>query len=158
MTTAPVLVDPALTVPLRRRVLRPHQTLAEVAAAMDGPETVALAVLGDAGEPVACVLAAPEPPPVPLGEGLPAGGEWRLRGMATDPARRGEGLGRLVLDAVLVDLAGRGAALVWCNARTPARTLYARAGFVVVGDPWDEPDIGPHVRMWTRLPVPVTGG
>ena len=155
MSVVPVLVDPARTVPLRRRVLRPHETLAEVAAAMDGPDTLALAVLDDVDEPVACVLAAPEPAPVPLGDGLPADAVWRLRGMATDPGHRGRGLGRLVLDALLTELAGRGAAVVWCNARTPARTLYERAGFVAVGEVWDDPDIGPHVRMWAPLTGPV---
>lgn len=113
---------------------------------MDAPGTVAVGVL-DGDEVVACVLAAQEPCPDPL----PDGPTWRLRGMATAPEHRGGGLGRLVLGALLTELGSRGAQVVWCNARTPARSLYERAGFRVVGDPWDDPDIGPHVRMWTSL-------
>ena len=33
------------------------------------------------------------------------------------------------------------------NARTPAVRFYERHGFAVVSEEWDEPDIGPHVRM-----------
>jgi carboxymethylenebutenolidase len=36
---------------------------------------------------------------------------------------------------------------VWCNARTPARTLYERAGFVVASEEFEPPNIGPHYRM-----------
>ena len=28
-----------------------------------------------------------------------------------------------------------------------AQGFYERAGFVPVGEPWEEPGIGPHVRM-----------
>jgi predicted GNAT family N-acyltransferase len=40
-----------------------------------------------------------------------------------------------------------GAARLWCNARTSARTLYERAGFVVASDEFEPPHIGPHYRM-----------
>jgi predicted GNAT family N-acyltransferase len=36
---------------------------------------------------------------------------------------------------------------VWCNARTRARTLYERVGFVVASEEFEPPDIGPHYRM-----------
>jgi predicted GNAT family N-acyltransferase len=36
---------------------------------------------------------------------------------------------------------------VWCNARTPARGFYERAGFAAVGEEFALPDIGPHFLM-----------
>ena len=79
------------------------------------------------------------------------GPAWRLRGMATAPGRRGEGIGAAVLDGLARHAAGQGGRLLWCNARTPARSFYERAGLQVVGDPWEDPEIGPHVRMWRAL-------
>ena len=76
---------------------------------------------------------------------------WRIRGMATWPEARGQGAGRLVLDALLRHARERGGGLVWCNARTTARSFYERAGFAVRGAEWEEPDIGPHVAMWRVL-------
>jgi GNAT superfamily N-acetyltransferase len=148
-TRAAVLVDPATTVTLRRQVLRPHETDAEVAAAMTHPRLLAVGV-PDGDRLLACALAQPEPCPDPVGGGSP----WRLRGMATDPDHRGRGLGASVLARLLDEVAARGADVVWCNARTPAVGLYARAGFVVVGEPWEDPVVGPHVRMAVSLPRP----
>jgi len=28
---------------------------------------------------------------------------------------------------------------------------YERAGFVTRGEPWDDPEIGPHVAMWRTV-------
>lgn len=142
-------VDPYATVWLRQRVLRQHQTFDEVAAETDVPDLFAIGALVERSL-VSCVVAHPDPFPV---DGGPAGrdGAWRLRGMATDPAHRGHGYGAAVLDRVLDELRLRGAEMVWCNARTPAEGLYRRAGFAATGEPWDDPDIGPHVRMWREL-------
>lgn len=139
-------VDPHATVWLRQRILRPHQTYDEVLAETDVPDVFAIGALVERSL-VSCVVAHPEP--------FPAAPEqadaWRLRGMATDPAQRGQGHGASVLSRVLDELRLRGAGLVWCNARTPAADLYRRAGFVTVGEAWDDAVIGPHVRMWRRL-------
>ena len=74
-------------------------------------------------------------------------GRWRVRGMATLRSHRGRGAGSQVLDALVALVEARGGGLVWCHARTGARTLYERAGFVTVGAPWVDADIGPHVEM-----------
>lgn len=142
-------VDPYATVWLRQRVLRPHQSYDEVLAETDVPELFAIGALVERSL-VSCVVAHPDPFP---GAGGPAGrsGVWRLRGMATDPAHRGQGHGAAVLDRLLDELRLRGAAVVWCNARTAAVGLYLRAGFAELGEPWIDPDIGPHVRMWRDL-------
>jgi ribosomal protein S18 acetylase RimI-like enzyme len=141
-------VDPYATVWLRQRVLRPHQTYDEVLAETDVPDVFAIGALVERSL-VSCVVAHPEP--FPADPDPDQSVAWRLRGMATDPAHRGAGHGASVLSRVLDELRLRGAGLVWCNARTSAAGLYRRAGFVTVGEPWDDAVIGPHVRMWRQL-------
>jgi GNAT superfamily N-acetyltransferase len=85
--------------------------------------------------------------PAPWAPDVPA---WRLRGMATDPAHRSRGAGALVLQA-LIDHARKEPAVLWCNARTPAQAFYERAGLQTRGEPWEDPEIGPHVVMWVQL-------
>jgi GNAT superfamily N-acetyltransferase len=123
---------------LRQAVLRPHLTIEELAGhepagsfaagAFEGEELVAVGLVGREGDP----------------------GAWRVRGMATAPHARGRGAGTAVLDALVRHAAGHGATSVWCNARTRAIPLYERAGFSVVSDVFEPPDIGPHVRMERR--------
>ena len=67
--------------------------------------------------------------------------------MATDDGRRGQGIGTRVLAALVDHCRAAGGGELWCNARTGARTFYARAGFTEVGEEWVDPEIGPHVRM-----------
>jgi ribosomal protein S18 acetylase RimI-like enzyme len=124
---------------LRRQVLRPHQTEAEVASheppeayavgAFDGDELVAVGLIGREGD----------------------SGEWRVRGMATKPARRGRGAGTAVLRALLDHAREEQARAVWCQARTTALGLYERAGFEVDSEEFELPEIGPHVRMRLAL-------
>ena len=123
------------TRPLRQAVMRPHQTLEELAShepagslavgAFDGEELVGVGLVGPEGEP----------------------GAWRVRGMATATEARGRGAGRAVLSALVGHAEAQGAASVWCNARLRAISLYERAGLRVVSEVFEPPDIGPHVRM-----------
>jgi ribosomal protein S18 acetylase RimI-like enzyme len=120
-------------------VLRPHQSLEELAAhepsgsfaagVFDGDELVAVGLVGPEGE----------------------SGAWRVRGMATAPRARGRGAGTAVLAALLEHAARHGANRVWCNVRIGARSLYERAGFRVTSDEFELPQIGPHVVMELRL-------
>ena len=135
-------VDISRTRPLRRSVLRPHQTESDLAAhepedafavgAFDGDALVAVGFVAPDGEP----------------------GGWRVRGMATAPAARGRGAGTAVLAALMEHALQRGATRVWANVRTPARSLYEGAGFEVVSDEFELPDIGPHVVMELTLNHP----
>lgn len=77
-------------------------------------------------------------------------GAWRVRGMATAPEARGRGAASAVLDALLEHAREHGASEVWASVRTPAVTLYERAGFGVDSDVYDVPPIGPHVLMRLR--------
>jgi len=76
---------------------------------------------------------------------------WRVRGMATRPESRGEGLGSRVLDLLIGHVAAHGGGLLWCHARTPALHLYERARFVPRGDVFELPEIGPHQVMWRTV-------
>lgn len=140
-------VVPGLTASLRQRVLRPHQTVAELVAAPPSPGTVAFAGFVS-GAVVGSALVMPDPfpdrPAVP--------GAWRVRGMATDAGHRGEGVGSAVLQTAIDYARTAGGELVWCNARVAARGFYQRAGFAATGPEFDEPNIGRHIRMWRPLP------
>jgi ribosomal protein S18 acetylase RimI-like enzyme len=120
---------------LRRAVLRPHQTLEQLAA----EEPLDAHSLGafEAGELIAAGYVLPEGEP----------GAWRIRSMATVPAARGRGAGSAVLHALIAHAQAQGAARIWCNARSPARSLYERAGLRVVSEEFDVPPIGPHFVM-----------
>lgn len=125
---------------LRQSVLRPHQSVAAMAA--DEAEGV-IAVAAYRGASIVAVgLIAPSPER----EG------WRIRGMATVPEARGQGAGSAVLTELLRRAVTAGAGRVWCNARTPARRFYERAGFAVCSAEFDVPPIGPHVVMERAVP------
>jgi GNAT superfamily N-acetyltransferase len=127
------------TRPLRQAVLRPHQTLAELAShepreafgvgVFEGEELVAVGLIGREGDP----------------------GAWRVRGMATAPIARGRGAGTAVLDALLRHAREHGASSVWASVRPSARSLYERAGFRATSEVFELPEIGPHLMMTVDL-------
>ncbi|HET8535786.1 MAG TPA: GNAT family N-acetyltransferase [Solirubrobacteraceae bacterium] len=133
-------VDPAATRPLRQRVLRPHESLEELAS-HEPPGVHAIAAFIDTGELVAAGFVCPDGGP----------GAWRVRGMATDPQHRGQGAGAQILDRLVEHAIQQGATRVWCNARTPALGLYERAGFEPESEEFEIPGIGPHFVMALRV-------
>jgi GNAT superfamily N-acetyltransferase len=145
---------------LRQQVLRPHESIQQLALPDDDhPSTGTFAAIGVDGEIIGCARVAPEPSPFGtdaspsggapgLSDGAPA---WRLRGMATREDARNQGVGAAVLDRVIGHVALHGGGLLWCNARIPAMNLYRRAGFVEEGEAWNDPDIGSHVVMWRSV-------
>jgi GNAT superfamily N-acetyltransferase len=134
-------VATAQTRPLRRAVLRPHQSLEQMPDSEPDRAYAVGAFEGD--ELVAVGLIGPDPER--------SAGAWRVRGMATEAPRRGRGLGAAVLAALLEHARAAGARSVWCTVRTPARSLYERAGFRVLSDEFEIPDIGPHFEMELAL-------
>jgi predicted GNAT family N-acyltransferase len=58
---------------------------------------------------------------------------YQVRGMATDPVRRGSGLGALLLAAGVDRCRAAGADLVWARARVTALAFYRRHGFAASG-------------------------
>lgn len=138
------------TLALRQAVLRPYLTIDEVGLPDDDdPSTAAFAAVDPAGELLSVARVTLEAAPFPTGGQGPAGTpEWRLRGMATQPAARNRGLGSAVVRAIITYVSAQGGGLLWCNARVPAVELYRRAGFTTYGEEWLDPDIGPHIVMW----------
>lgn len=82
-------------------------------------------------------------------EGSPAA---QLRGMATDPAYRGQGLGRAMLEFADVEVArALDVNVFWCNAREPAVGFYEKAGWRRVSELFMVDGVGPHYRMCKQL-------
>ena len=137
------------TFPLRHDVLRPHETLDQLALPGDAdPDTCHLAARTVTGEVVGTASVRREP--APWGPGTTTAA-WRLRGMATREDLRGRRIGTRVLGAVVAHVASKGGGLLWCNARVPAVPFYERSGFATRGEPWVDPEIGPHVAMWREV-------
>jgi predicted GNAT family N-acyltransferase len=129
-------------------VLRTNERIEQLALpGDDDPDTCHVAALTASHEVVGTANVRLEPPPwEPDAESA-----WRLRGVATRQELRGRGIGGRLLDAVLTHIAIRGGGLVWCFARVPALRFYQRAGFVTRGEPWTDPDLGPHIAMWLHV-------
>jgi GNAT superfamily N-acetyltransferase len=136
-------VTAAETFPLRQRVLRPHETFDELARRRGGDSDPCHFAAQDAGTVIGSASVGRESPPWAT-DHQPS---WRLRGMATAEDRRREGVGTALLATVIDHVREHGGGLLWCNARTPAVSLYQRAGFTTRGESWDVPHIGPHIAM-----------
>jgi GNAT superfamily N-acetyltransferase len=73
---------------------------------------------------------------------------WQLRGMAIEDGRRGQGIGRQLLEHVEgIARASNTAHMLWCNARTSAVAFYSRQGWRTVGEEFVIPSAGPHLKM-----------
>lgn len=143
------LAAPDEVVDLRHRILRDGMARADaIFKGDDDPGTIhAIALDGDRGEAVCCATYMPEP--YPHDAGKPS---WRLRGMATDRAYQGRGLGRKVLALLEPETQRRNKTpLVWCNARRPAVNFYRSQGWETVGEQYEIPTAGPHFFMIKRL-------
>lgn len=146
------LARPEEVVDLRHRVLR--LGLPRESAVFPGDEDPATlhGVAEVASRIACCATFTPEPTPA----SLPSDGSapaWRLRGMATDEAFRGLGLGsRLLRFLEPLTQQRRPTGLLWCNARIGAVRFYQREGWQVVSaEPYDIPTAGLHHTMIKRL-------
>lgn len=83
-------------------------------------------------------------------DGCPA---YQLRGMATEPAFRGMGIGtRLLAFAEEYLRTHSNRRTLWCNARSQAVPFYKKLGWALVSDEFEVPKVGPHFKMQKRLP------
>ena len=132
MVLSVVEIDGASTHDLRRRVLRDGRT--DLPAAYpedDDPGVLHLGALDD-GQVVGVATFVPD-----------GSGGWQLRGMAVDPTRQGQGIGR----ALLEEGAARAGPL-WAHARDTALGFYERLGWVVEGEGYVHGVMGlPHHRV-----------
>jgi GNAT superfamily N-acetyltransferase len=125
----------AQTRSLRQAILRPHDS-EETVAAHEPCDAFALGAFRRE-ELIAVGFIAPDGTP----------GSWRIRGMATVAHARGEGTGGALLAGLIEHALATGATRVWCNGRSPARSLYERAGFRAISEEFEIPGIGMHFVM-----------
>ena len=137
------VINAADTVAIRRIVLRPgFPRETAIFAGDDAPTTRHFgAFVNERLAGVASIYAAPLP------ERPDAAPALQLRGMATLPEVRGRGYGRALLEACVAHARGENAALLWCNARTGAAPFYRKHGWMILGDEFDIPTVGPHLSM-----------
>jgi ElaA protein len=129
---------------LRNRVFALEQRV--TAEDFDGrdrePDTEHWWVPGDGGAAAYLrLIRASAGEPHPVGMAPPA---WVIGRVATDPSRRGEGLASALVRAVLAAHEGDPFVL---HAQEYVAQLYAAAGFVPFGEPYDEASIR-HVGMY----------
>ena len=101
----------------------------------DDPGALQLLAVDDQGEAIGCARLLPD---------------GHIGRMAVLPAWRRRGVGRALLAAVLDAAQARGHAVAQISAQTHAADFYVRAGFVAVGEEYEEAGI-PHVAMQKRL-------
>jgi len=73
--------------------------------------------------------------------------QYRLRGMATLPDYRGQGLSSELLTMAFPIIKQNFCQLLWCNAREGALGFYEKVGFHSSGNRFDIEGIGPHYLM-----------
>ena len=147
-----ILVKSAECLPLRERILRPGQASSAYNYAADNDARALHFGLRQGKQLLGVASLLPEA----RGANSPGGAgpeTWRLRGMAVDSDRRGQGYGRMLLQAVQAVVQQRGGGL-WMTARVGVRPFYERYGCQVEGEVFDLPGGGPHVLM-TWHPVGV---
>ncbi len=76
---------------------------------------------------------------------------FRLRGMATLPSLRKQGIGRALVQSGIQELLTRKSDLLWFNARELAFAFYERLGFLYSSELFDIPGSGPHKVMYNYL-------
>ncbi len=79
-----------------------------------------------------------------------AHGGVKMRQVAVDNTRQGQGIGAFMLHAAQDIVRGWGFGAMYCHARETARAFYAQNGWVVTSDTFDENGI-PHCRMERAL-------
>jgi GNAT superfamily N-acetyltransferase len=154
-------IPTSATLEVRQRVLRPTQTVADMARPEDDlPTTVHFGAMLD-GRVVGTASMFFKPIIWPDGfvpnaelAGLIErcqGGAWQLRGMATTPEVRGMGAGAAVLTRCLEHVRECGGSLFWCNARLVAIGFYERFGLVAVGPEFQIQHAGTHRVMYRGM-------
>ncbi len=132
---------------LRRRVLREELPTADVRFVGDDLQTTAHFAIARCEDVVAISTWLRRPL-----DDEPGAVAIQLRGMATDPSRRGRGLGSMLLDHGVEHARSSGAQLVWARARTTALGFYLGHHFEAIGPEYiDVTTQIPHQVVRRRL-------
>jgi predicted GNAT family N-acyltransferase len=77
--------------------------------------------------------------------------QYRLRGMATLPEFRNQGLSSELLTIAFPIIKQNFCKLIWCNARESAQGFYKHVGFHIDSDRFNINGIGPHYLMSKKI-------
>lgn len=137
---------PGETHALRQQLLRPGRPISEMEWPLDNdPGTFHVGVEHE-GKIIAVATFQPQPH-----ERLHGNWQFRLRGMATEPAYQGKGVGRELVRFGLNLAKQRMADQVWCLARVNALDFYGHCGFRDEGTVMLISGIGVHHLMYHLL-------
>ncbi len=75
---------------------------------------------------------------------------WRLRGLASDPSRRGEGIGCALLEAATRRVTRSRGDLLWGNVPVDTSDFFRKMKFEPAGDPFETRDGGLQQRVLFR--------
>lgn len=132
--------------PLRHLVLRPGQPIETTDYDRD-KECQTLHYANFLDKSVVCIATFY---PEPMQE-IKSSNAYRLRGMATHPNNRRQGLARALMIKAMTDIKLVSGDLIWCKARLVAIEFYQSLGFVKIGPIYEIEGIGPHYTMYKRL-------
>lgn len=133
--------------PLRHRILRAGLPIETVHCAGDNDTSTLHFAVFDGNTVIACATL--------LQRDLDEQHAYQLRCMAVTEERQRTGIGGALLRHINRHVVANSVTdLLWCNARLHAASFYTRHGWQIISDPFNIPDVGPHVRMIRRLASP----
>lgn len=135
-----------IIIPLRHQVLRLGKPIEECTYKEDAIQECFHVASFDNGKVIGIASFYPESHALE-----PSKNAWRLRGMATEPDYRSKGVGAQLLKHGMSLCAQHGGDVIWCNARTEAVPFYLKLNFVIKGEEFQLPGIGPHYFMFKTL-------
>jgi len=141
-------ITAAETIPLRHSVLRPHQPV-DACHYPGDEEAVNFHIGAFHNEDLISVASYFLEKHPDLDGDL----QYRLRGMATAPAFRGQGAGSQLIVKGNEILSKKDVPVWWCNARISAAGYYEKLGLSQLGDIFEIKPIGMHKVMYLRSPL-----
>jgi len=144
-------IKPLQTVPLRADILRPGQPQENSVYPLDEDENALHLGAIKNGEVVGVASIFKED-----ATRKDLSDAWRLRGMATIEAVRGEGHGARLVEMAMQYIAFKGGGNLWFNARPDVQGFYEKLGFEVEGEPYEISEGGTRIFMWQHIP-PLEG-
>jgi len=139
-------IDASLTYDLRHRLLRPNQNFEASHYPMDFDSgNFHLGVYIE--DKLICVGSFFKENHPDLDQKI----QFRLRGMATEPAFQGKGAGSMLIQFAETILQKKKASIWWCNARVSAAGYYEKIGLDQLGDIFEIVPIGMHKVMMKEV-------
>ncbi len=136
------LIDASFTYELRHQVLRPHQDISACQYPSDFDSDSFHLGVYDKQELICVGSFYKENHPDLLDKV-----QYRLRGMATESSRQGQGAGSQLIQFAEAHLVKKKANIWWCNARISAAGYYEKLGLEQFGPTFEIKPIGMHKVM-----------